>query len=140
MAALTRSAFVTNPVAVNAVVTVRLSIVAPLARLIVQERESVQTVLLIVIDAPTPVGVPVIAGFVIVGALPKEVREEAVTPAARVAPVRVPAAAGAVQVEPSVQVWPLTVVAELAKSALETRPVAVNDPVTVSPAIVGPTL
>src|SRR6267154_5050634 len=50
---------------------------------------------------------------------------------ARVVPVRVPAAAATVHVEPSVHVWLLTVVAGLARSALVTSPVAVNDPVTV---------
>lgn len=88
-------------------------------------------------ELPAPVGVPVRAALAIVGALPKEVREEAVTPLASVAPVRVPAAAATVQVLPNVQVWPLTVVAALTRSALVTRPVAVNAVVMVSESIVG---
>ena len=76
----------------------------PPGGLTVQEPAREQLTLLIVIMLPAPVGVPVMAGLAIVGEAPKEVREEAVTPAARVPPVRVPAAAAAVQVEPKVQV------------------------------------
>ena len=46
-------------------------------------------------------------------------------------------AAVTVQVEPSVQVWPFTVVAVLTKSALVTNPVAIKLLVTVSPEILG---
>ena len=68
--------------------------------------------------------------------VPTLVSDDPVTPEARVAPVSVPAAAGTVQVDPSVHTCPLTVVAELTRSAFVTKPVAVSDPVTVSPAIV----
>ena len=51
--------------------------------------------------------------------------------------VIVPADADMVHVEPSVQVWPLTVVAAFTRSALVTSPVAVNAPVMVGLAIVG---
>ena len=68
--------------------------------------------------------------------VPTLVSEDAVTPAANVPPVRVPAAAGAVHVDPSVQSTPLTVVPLLAKSAFVIKPVAVSVPVTVNPAIV----
>ena len=99
-----------------------------------------QVTLLIVMILPAPVGVPVIAGLAIVGEAPKEVSEEAVTPAASVAPVRVPAAAAAVQLPPNVQVCPLTVVAVLTRSALVTRPVAVKAVVIVGESMVGAAL
>lgn len=48
------------------------------------------------------------------------------------------AVAVTVQVDPSVQVCPFTVVDGLTRSALVTNPVAVNEPVTVSAGIVRP--
>ena len=41
------------------------------------------------------------------------------------------------QEDPSVQVVPLIVIVEFTRSALVTRPVAVNDPVTMTPDILG---
>jgi hypothetical protein len=70
--------------------------------------------------------------------VPTVVKEEVIIPEANVVPVSVPAAAATVQVEPRVQVWPLTVVAGFARSALVTRPVAVNAVVTVKLGAVRP--
>jgi hypothetical protein len=66
--------------------------------------------------------------------VPTEVSEEVTTVEFKVVPVKVPAAAVTVQEDPSVQVVVLTVVPVFTRSAFVTSPVAVNEPVTVSPA------
>jgi hypothetical protein len=77
-----------------------------------------------------PISVPFHTPDVIV---PTEVKLELTTVEFSVVPVRVPAAAVTVQLDPKVQVDPFTVVEALARSVFVTSPVAVKDEVTVNP-------
>jgi len=118
MLALTRSAFVTNPVALKAVVTVNEAIVGE--------------------DAKTTLPTPVVPNSPRTPALLNSI-DPGVPLRMVVVPTVIDAAVAVTEHEaPSAQLTPLIVTLELARSTFVTNPTAVKEPVTDRFLIVGP--